>query len=53
MLNLLLLNAVARSDRVDREGPMILLSKAAGGRNELGIISHVGFRVISVLLQDR
>lgn len=34
-MNLLLLNAAPRSDTVDGEDNMILLSKAAGGQNEL------------------
>lgn len=47
------INAAARSDLVDGEHNMILLSKAAGGGNELWIISRLEFRVISVLFQDR
>lgn len=35
LVDLLLLNAAARSDTVDGESNMILLSKAAGGGNEL------------------
>lgn len=34
-MNLLLLKAAPRSDTVAEEGNMILLSKAAGGQNEL------------------
>lgn len=41
LVNLLLLNAAARSSTVDGEGHMILLSKADGGGNELQIISQL------------
>lgn len=42
LVNLLLLNAAARSNMVDGEGHMVLLSKAAGGGNELQMISQLG-----------
>lgn len=41
LVNLLLLNAAARSNMVDGEGRMILLSKADGGGHELQIISQL------------
>lgn len=53
LVNLLLLNTAASSDMAHGEGNVIFLSKAAGDGNELRIISHLGFGVIPVLLQDR
>lgn len=52
LVNLLSLNAAARSCTLDGEGNVILLPKAAGGGKEQRIISHLGFRVPFILFQN-